>query len=37
MDLPVPVHRHEPVRVDHHDVTGRRLVGAHASCWRHGL
>jgi len=26
MDFPIPVHRHEPVRVDHHDVTGQRLV-----------
>ena len=37
MDFPIPVHRHEPVRVDHHDVTGQRLMGAPASCWRHGL
>ena len=28
MDLPIPVHRHEPVRVDHHDVTGQRLTAS---------
>ena len=35
MDFPIPVHRHEPVRVHHHDVTGQRLMGEYASCRRH--